>query len=105
MVSKLVKEVAQAMACRDGYDPNEFWEDFDRNAAATVSTSGEYDGWEDDVFPRTYRWEEYESKAETAVSMIIEQAAKVAFNKSTHPFDIASSIGNAILELKLQKIT
>ena len=31
----MVERVARAMAANEGYDPDETWEEFDRNAAAT----------------------------------------------------------------------
>lgn len=100
MPSNLVKQAAMQLAKANGYDPNEYWEDFDRNAAATVSNFGDYEGWEEDVFPRTYRWQDYESQAAVLVEFIVNKAANVAFEKSTHPFDTASDIANKILELK-----
>ena len=100
MSSNLVKKTAMELAKSNGHDPNEYWEDFDRNAAATITNFGDYEGWEQEVFPRTYRWQEYEHQATVVVDFIINKAANIAFEKSVHPFDIASDIANKILELK-----
>lgn len=65
-----VQIVARALALAAGYDPDEAWEEFDRDAAASVSASGEYDGWEDDVFIKHVRWKEFEHQARVALAAI-----------------------------------
>jgi hypothetical protein len=62
--------VARALARASGYDPDETWEEFDRNAAASMDANGEYDGWEDDVFPKRIRWKQFEYQARIALAAI-----------------------------------
>ena len=76
MKNDLVKGLAKKLAAMDGHNPDEYWEDFDRNAAATLSTVGDYTGWEDDVFPKTFRWQDYEHKATVLVDFILENISK-----------------------------
>lgn len=96
----LIERAARELAVLNGHDPDEYWEDFDRNAAATVTSHGDYQGWEADVFPGTYRWQEYEPQARVLVGMVLDSAAAKAFEKSTHLMDKAADIGRAIMELK-----
>lgn len=63
----IVEKVARKL-CEINYEnPDDFYEDFDRNAAATITLNGDYPGWEEDVFPRTYKWQEREVEARRAV--------------------------------------
>lgn len=65
-----VEYVARAICKAKGYDPDEIEADFDRNAAASVTYGGEYEGWEDDVFPKTMAWENYITEATAAINAI-----------------------------------
>ena len=70
MTDELLEAVARKLAAASGYDPDETWEEFDRNAAATVTNCGDYEGWQDDVFPKFIRWHEFVPQAETALSLM-----------------------------------
>jgi hypothetical protein len=63
-----VEQVARALAAQAGYDPDETWEEFDRNAAASVSYFGEYEGWQDVVFLKHVRWHEFVAPARAAMA-------------------------------------
>ena len=63
---KEVEQCARYLCEQDGQDPDSYYNDFNRSAAASVTHLGEYDGWEDDVFPRIYKWTEYHSHAYNA---------------------------------------
>jgi len=59
-----LERISRLLCTADGKNPDESWTEFDRNNAASVTTFGEYDGWEDDVFPTHFRWEEYTHMAQ-----------------------------------------
>lgn len=69
----LREEVARAIAKAKGYDPDEHWEEYDRNAAAAVTVMGDYPGWEADVFRREVRWGEFEVEADAAIAIVLER--------------------------------
>lgn len=92
-MTDLVEEVARALAAYHGYDPNETWEEYDRNAGATMACMGNYPGWEDDVFPKTIRWHEYEGQARAAIAVVIERCAKVAESVQSYDDALQKSAG------------
>lgn len=65
-----VERVARALAEHDGYDPDEQWQEFDRNAHHSAAAVGEtYDD------PVITRWQTYTSKALTAICAMRQVAA------------------------------
>ena len=60
-----VEEIARVLCKADGKNPDQYWEEFDRNAAASMYE--EYPGWEEDVFPKQYAWWDYQYLAQAVV--------------------------------------
>ena len=66
----MVERVARALAANEGYDPDETWEEFDRNAAATDMMCGGVP--DDQIFLKFVRWREYEVQALAAIRAVLE---------------------------------
>lgn len=60
---ELVEYIARYLCDQAYEDPDEYYEDFNRDAAANVNIFGEYEGCRDHVFPKVYRWVDYEEAA------------------------------------------
>ena len=58
----IVELMAREKAKYTGYDPDETWEEFDRNAAATDFMCGGVP--DDEIFPRYTRWKEYAAECD-----------------------------------------
>lgn len=68
---EIVEQYARWLCEKDYKCPDDYYEEFDRNAAACLTHSEDYEGWEEDVFPKTYLWEEYKQQAQRAVSYFV----------------------------------
>ena len=68
---EIVELMAREKAKYAGYDPDETWEEFDRNAAATDFMCGGVP--DDEIFPRYIRWKEYAAECD-AILRALEAA-------------------------------
>lgn len=65
---ELEEYIARWLCEEDNQNPDDYYEEFNRDAAASISHFGEYEGWRDDVFPKIYLWTRYEGQASKLLS-------------------------------------
>lgn len=56
---ELLEYIARYLCEVAGEDPDNYHVGFDREAADDVAEFGEYEGWRDYVFPKTYEWTKF----------------------------------------------
>jgi len=64
----MLEQIARVLCKADGKNPDQYWEEFDHNAAASMFEA--YEGWEDDVFPKFYAWYDYTYLAQAVVDYL-----------------------------------
>lgn len=64
----MLEQIARVLCKADGKNPDQYWEEFDSNAAANIFDA--YEGWEEDVFPRFYAWQDYAYLAQAVVDYL-----------------------------------
>lgn len=60
---ELEEYIARWLCEEDNQNPDDYYEEFNRDAAAAVDCCGDYEGWYDDVFPKIYLWTRYQGQA------------------------------------------
>ena len=74
-MTELIEAVARALATFDGYDPDETWEEFDRNAAATDMMVGGVS--DDEIFPKRTMWKEYLGETASVMTAITDAGYRI----------------------------
>lgn len=64
----MIEQIARVLCKADGRNPDQYWEDFDHNAASRMFEA--YEGWQEDVFPRFYAWQDYTHLAQAVVDYL-----------------------------------